>query len=84
MRVPVRTAQSVIHVSYHQQIRLWRISKTRLGKGISLDMWLKFSFTVKPVLSGHSKIDQTKVLMTNGSLMKVESIAAFCNTFDLH
>ena len=47
------------------------------------------SHTVKPVLSGHSKIDKTKVLKTNGSLMKVESIAecslgAFCNTFDLH
>ena len=40
--------------------------------------------TVKPVLSGHSKIDKTKVLKTNGSLMKVESIAAFCNTFYLH
>ena len=31
--------------------------------------------TVKPVLSGHSKIDKTKFLMTNGSLMKVKSIA---------
>ena len=31
--------------------------------------------TVKPFLSGHSKIDKTKVLKTNGSLMKVESIA---------
>ena len=31
--------------------------------------------TVKPVLSGHSNIDKTKILMTNGSLMKVESIA---------
>ena len=45
--------------------------------------------TVKPLLSGHSKIDKTKVFNTNGSLMKVESIAecslgAFCNTFDLH
>ena len=45
--------------------------------------------TVKPVLSGHSKIDKTNVLKTNGSLMKAESIAecskrAFCNTFDLH
>ena len=35
------------------------------------------------------KIDEIKVLTTNGSLMKVESIAecslgAFCNTFDLH
>ena len=30
--------------------------------------------TVKPVLSSHSKIDKTKILMTNGSLMKVESI----------
>ena len=31
-------------------------------------------------------MDKTKVLMANGSLMKVESIAdaAFCNTFDLH
>ena len=26
-------------------------------------------------LSGHSKIDKTKILMTNASLMKVESIA---------
>ena len=45
--------------------------------------------TIKPVLSGHSNIDKTKVLKTNGSLMKVESITecslgAFCNTFDLH
>ena len=31
--------------------------------------------TVKPVLSSHSKIDKTQILMTNGSLMKVESIA---------
>ena len=31
--------------------------------------------TVKPVLSSHSKIDKTKILMTYGSLMKVESIA---------
>ena len=38
--------------------------------------------TVKPVLSGHSKIDQAKALKTNGSLMKVESIAE-CS-FDLH
>ena len=31
--------------------------------------------TVEPVLNGHSKMDKTKILMTNGSLMKVESIA---------
>ena len=43
-------------------------------------------YTVKPVLSDHSKIDKTKILKTYGSLMKVESIAecSFCNTFDLH
>ena len=34
-------------------------------------------YTVKPVLGGHSKIDNTKILMTNGSLMKVKSIAEF-------
>ena len=33
------------------------------------------NYTVKPVLSGHLKIDKTKVLMANGSLMKVKSIA---------
>ena len=31
--------------------------------------------TVKPVLNGHFKIDKTNVLMENGSLMKVKSIA---------
>ena len=31
--------------------------------------------TVKPVLSGHSKIDKNAILMTNDSLMKVEGIA---------
>ena len=36
---------------------------------------LCYENTVKPVLSGHSKMDKTKVLMTNGSLMKVKSIA---------
>ena len=44
---------------------------------------------VKPVLSGHSKIDKTKVLKTNDSLMKVENIAecslgVLCIYFDLH
>ena len=31
--------------------------------------------TVKPFLCGHSKIDKTKILFTNGSLMKAERIA---------
>ena len=45
--------------------------------------------TVKSVLSGHSKMDEMKVLKTGASLMQVQSIAecspeAICNTFDLH
>ena len=38
----------------------------------------KYSFylvTVKPVLTGHSKIDNKTILMIRGSLMKAESIA---------
>ena len=35
----------------------------------------RLTSTVKPVLSGHSKIDKTKVLKTDASLMQVESIA---------
>ena len=47
-----------------------------------LDSWAKMlreyffiCYTVKPVLSGHSKIDKTKVLKPCGSSMQVESIA---------
>ena len=32
-------------------------------------------YTVKPVLSGHSQIDKTKILMIDGSLLMDESIA---------
>ena len=44
------------------------------------------ALTVKPVLSGYLKIDKIMVLMENGSLMEVESIAECspCNIFDLH
>ena len=31
--------------------------------------------TVKPVVSGHSRIEEKKILVTNGSLMKVESFS---------
>ena len=39
--------------------------------------------TVKPVLSGHSKIHKTKIVMINSGLMEFERTAE-CNTFDLH
>ena len=39
------------------------------------DMNLQRKHTVKPLYNGHSKIDKTKILMTNCSLMKVKSIA---------
>ena len=45
------------------------------SKCIRMIQHMFFSDTVKPVLGGHFKIDKTKVLMENGSLMKVESIA---------
>ena len=45
--------------------------------------------TIKPVLSGHSKNDKTKILMKNRNLMKVISIAecspwGILQYFDLH
>ena len=50
---------------------------------------MEYAYIAKPIYSGHSKIDKTKVLKTNGSLMNVESIAecslgAFCNTITVH
>ena len=38
-------------------------------------MLFRSAYTVTPILRDHSKIEVTKVLMANGSLMKVESIA---------
>ena len=35
--------------------------------GITLPVQLNNMPTVKPVLSGHSKLDKTNILMTNGS-----------------
>ena len=38
---------------------------------IQKPFWIRIYPTVKPVLSGHSKIDKTKILMTNGSLISI-------------
>ena len=35
-------------------------------------VWLHLIATVKPVLSGHSKIDITKIFMKNGCLLSLE------------
>ena len=50
---------------------------------------LEKTFTVKPVLSHHSKEDHRLVFKTDYRLMHVKSIAecserAFCNTFHVH
>ena len=37
--------------------------------------WNGRGYTVNPALSSHSKRDKTKILMTNGNLMKIENIA---------
>ena len=47
-----------------------------------------FHITVKPVISGYSTIDKTKVLNSSGSLVQLKIITecttgAFCNTCDL-
>ena len=39
------------------------------------DLLIMSMHTVKPVLNGHSRKKKTKILMTNGSVMKVKSIA---------
>ena len=44
----------------------------------------RFDIYSKTCVKRSLEIDKTKVLMTNGSLMKIESIAECCNTFDLH
>ena len=60
----------------------FRLNFFCLSGPMMVDIWMmpgklqiKAQNTVIPVLSNHSKLDKTKVLMANGSLMKVESIA---------
>ena len=93
-----QTSVHILHFNKKNIIMIVQHSSTTLSNllvGIRL-----LACTVKSVLNGHLKIDKTKVLIVNGSLMKVESIAecspwsilqyfwpplrAFCNTFDLH
>ena len=63
---------------YDQYLQEWEAA-IKKGPGFPLHIIyfedLKDVSKVKPVLSGHSKIDKTNISMTNGSLMKVESIA---------
>ena len=53
-------------------ILITKVNREYSDKTACLWVW---KYTVKPVLSGHSKIDKTKTLQTNGGLMKVKSIA---------
>ena len=73
----------------HANVVQMQTSLHDITEYVYLWWFINLNTTVKPVLSGHSKIDKIKVLKSNDRLMKVESIAecslgAFCNTFDLH
>ena len=50
----------------HQEILAWDVIPI---------LWENLPSYSKTCLSGHSKIDKTKILMTNGSVINVESIA---------
>ena len=71
---------------------LWNLQLRREGTTLPPGEWKGFkceNYTVKPDIISHSKIDKTKVLIANGSLMKVESIAecsswSILQYFDLH
>ena len=55
----------------------WMETQTRLSQLSLLDDTIntKITFTVTPVLSGHSKIDKIMFLKTKGSLLQVEQSA---------
>ena len=53
----------------------WRLCIIMEKQRLNSVMYYLIAYTVKPVLRDHLKIDKTKVLNTNGSLIKVESIA---------
>ena len=55
--------------------RLLGLSHGTKKYNLCLSFQRKNNSQISPPVCGHSKIDKTKILMTNGSLMKVESIA---------
>ena len=63
----------LVTVSHVKTIRL--ANQIQMTQRISLVAAVSETLTVKPDLGEHSKIDKTKILTTNGSLMKVEIIA---------
>ena len=75
-------SEMIKSIYYYSHFNIWR---SEIEAGVQNF----FNIYSKNCLKQSLKIDKTKVLMANGSLMKVESIAecslrAFCNTFDLH
>ena len=81
-----------IHTIIHSGWSLaWIFMKERVKPNLNgtlyLINWL-FERCLYEVKVWRAKIVKTKILKTNGSLMKVEGIAeclgAFCNTFQLH
>ena len=65
------------------QYVVYTLARPRVCASSSDSTLVDCAITVKPVLSGHSKIDKMKVLMKVESIAEC-SVGAFCNTFDLH
>ena len=69
---------AVVTQCIYSLARTFTVRKHELCKAIERQIIVipqTIHWAVKHVLSGHLKIDKTKVLVENGSLMKVKSIA---------
>ena len=64
---------------FHDKLLL---SVTETPSSNNAQTCLRKKCTVKPVLSSHSKIEKTKMIMTNGILMKVKSFAE-CSSWSI-
>ena len=76
---------------YHNKTYIWPFEKVETYNmylanllAIGACFMLSFNLQLNLCKSVTPKKTKTKISMTNGSLMKVESIAECCNTFDLH
>ena len=73
--------ESQIFIQIYKSKYMYKLDPLSLTWNPDEKIWILWTLvtlvynTVKPVLSGHLKTDKTKVLMANGKIMKVESIA---------
>ena len=76
------THLSLTCTAVSRMVKLWRNIEPAQVESPLDQVYLLYIYS-KTCVNGHSKIDKLKILMTNGSLMKVESITECSSSWSI-